>query len=98
MNIISQPYEILGCVYFGIISGIVYGISDDLRRLLGSGVFMTCICDGLYVAVTFIGTVVFMYMLTYGRFEPYHLISILAGIFLYTRNVHKLFLHLTHLN
>ena len=87
----TQGFELMGGLYIGFLLGAVYGIFDFLRRIFGVGKTATIVFDTAYVFFSFALTAICMYVLTFGRVEVTHVIVILAGIFLWTGNVHALF-------
>ena len=89
MNTSWQIYEIMGCIYAGLILGAVYAAFDFLRILCKFGKVMRAFSDIVYVLVCIVFSAFALYNLTYMRVALYHIISIIAGIFIYVGNVHK---------
>ena len=89
MNTSWQIYEIMGCIYAGLILGAVYAAFDFLRIICRFGKVMGFITDIIYVLVCIIFSAFALYNLTYMRVALYHVVSIIAGIFTYVGSVHR---------
>lgn len=92
MNSTVQLYEFMGCIYAGLIMGIIYSVLDVIRILTGKRAVVTVILDTLFLASATVIACVALYMLTYGRVALYHFLGFLTGILLYINDVHYLFL------
>ena len=90
MNSTAQIYEFMGCIYAGLIMGIIYTPIDFLRRITGAKPFITVMLDALYVLICTVLACGAVFVLTYGRVAFYHFIGFFIGIFMYTRNTHAL--------
>lgn len=91
MNSAVQIYEFMGCIYAGIIMGIVYALFGLLRTPLRHSRVAIMLCDGAYLFVCFCIACIALYILTSGRVLMYHFIGFFTGALLYIRNTHMLF-------
>ncbi|MBQ9949463.1 MAG: spore cortex biosynthesis protein YabQ [Clostridia bacterium] len=88
MNSTVQIYEFMGCVYAGIIMGVIYAILDYIKGNK-DGAVITAIFDAVFLVICTAIAAVSLYYLTYGRVSLYHFIAFPTGIFLYVKCIHN---------
>ncbi len=92
----AQIYEFMGCVYAGLMMGLLYGIFDLICSPFRMHRIFTAVTDAIYVLLCICIACIALYRLTYLKVALYHYIGMLLGIFVYIVNTHYIVKKLLH--
>lgn len=97
-NMNAQICEIAGFLYTGLLLGAVYGVLDIILSITSAKRWIVHIIDFFYMCICFAVCALAFYILTYGKVSLIYVTAILAGIFIYTKNMHCLIKEIVHID